>query len=150
MQQRQAAEEHERARLASLQAESLRGAYVSSPPRATVPPVAAKPVAKSQIRAAAKAAAEAVPSTAAWLGTLDSSDSPSDASQEVESPIDPSSLNDTGSSFRNMGPTPFVEDHVEVQQGEQIFLKSATIGAYQMLGITSFKLWVSIQFNSRV
>eukprot|EP00973_Karenia_brevis_P042313 5855142-Karenia_brevis.AAC.1 len=69
----------------------------------------------------------------AWLSTLDSSDSPSDASQEAASPVDPSSLNDTGSLVRNIGPTRFVEDHVQVQQGEQNFLKSATIGTYHML-----------------
>eukprot|EP00973_Karenia_brevis_P032280 4449742-Karenia_brevis.AAC.1 len=46
-----------------------------------------------------------------------------------------------------MGPTPFVEDHVQVQQGEQKFLKSATIGTYQILETMSFKLWVSVQLK---
>eukprot|EP00973_Karenia_brevis_P068154 9481434-Karenia_brevis.AAC.1 len=62
----------------------------------------------------------------AWLSTLDSSDSPSDASQEAESPVDPSPLNDTGSSVRNMGPTPFVEDHAQVKQGERYFPEERT------------------------
>eukprot|EP00973_Karenia_brevis_P083860 11636582-Karenia_brevis.AAC.1 len=56
MRERRAAEERERVRSASPFAERPHGAYVASPPRPTIPPVAAKPIAKSQIRVKAKAA----------------------------------------------------------------------------------------------
>eukprot|EP00973_Karenia_brevis_P015373 2102910-Karenia_brevis.AAC.1 len=58
-----------------------------------------------------------MPSTSAWLGAHDTS---SDESQEAASPIDAPSL-DPGSSVRNQGPTPFVEEHIPIQKGPQNF-----------------------------
>eukprot|EP00973_Karenia_brevis_P083449 11575390-Karenia_brevis.AAC.1 len=84
-------------------------------------PVRAKPVAKSKLKGINRAKASApTPTTAPWLGPKDKSSSGT-KKRGAGSPINPSSMRDTGSSLRNQGFTPFVADSVPVLKYSQVF-----------------------------